>query len=256
MKNSVSNKEEPLTPEAVLAIFRDSYLQQCQYDPEAEPEIELSFTSTVDEWRLACDLVKWKPLGRALNRWFEISHSDDQWYAVLEPAKQRTLFEVCELIASTATRPAIVPLTLFGNSCLEGGVFVRLKTALAAVGLPVASIRPSTQMAPWLVKHWGAFSDVVGKLAPEVLPPIKIEETSLQKLSYWIVTAGIVLAMANAAIDSHVVTTTAMVLLALGILLILLTSRTSPKHVSFGDLQTFGDVCRLIGTSIKSGDQL
>lgn len=255
MKNSVSNKEEPLTPEIVLAILRDSHLQQCQYDPEAESEIELSFTSTVAEWRVACDLVTWKPLGRALNRWFGIRHSDDQWRAVLEPAKQRTLLAVCELIASTATRPAIVPLKLFGNNCLEAGVFVRLKIALADAGLPVDAIRPSTPLAPWLVKHWGGFSDVVGKLAPEALPPVKIEDTFLQWLSYRLLTSGIVLAALNVVIRHDFVTTLAVTLLVTGFLSNVIASDMSPKAVSFGDLETFADVCRLIGKSMKASGQ-
>lgn len=41
----------PATPEYVLDVIRDAHRQQCEYDPEATPEIELTFDSTVDDWR-------------------------------------------------------------------------------------------------------------------------------------------------------------------------------------------------------------
>ena len=61
MKNSYNIETEPFSPELVLEVIKDSYFQQCQYDPEAEPDIDLTFESTVDDWRNACDLVKNKP---------------------------------------------------------------------------------------------------------------------------------------------------------------------------------------------------
>jgi hypothetical protein len=48
MKNSVTARNESLTPEIILGILRDSHLQQCQYDPEAEPGISLTFESSIE----------------------------------------------------------------------------------------------------------------------------------------------------------------------------------------------------------------
>ena len=251
MRSSISNMEEPLTAEIVLAILRDSYKQQCQYDPEAEPGIELSFQTTIKEWRYACDLVAWKPLGKALNKWFQIELADEKWQEVLEPAEIKTLLGVCELVASTATRPSVLPLNIFGKSCLEAGAFATLRTALANSGIPVGSLRPSTQLHPWLLKYWREFSDVVGKIAPEALPPVEIEEPKIKRFSYGLFGFGIIAELLSLVVNYEFIYLVAITALLSGVVLVLLTSKMKPKRVSFGKLETIGDVCRLISASVK-----
>lgn len=253
MKSTVSNKEEPLTPEIVLAILRDSYVQQCQYDPEAESDMELTFESTIEDWRYACDLVAWKPLGRAMNKWFQVDYSDDQWHKVLEPADTKRLFGVCELISVKATRQAVVPLNIFGNRCLEAGAFVALRAALANSGIPVESLRPSTRLHPWVLKHWGGFSVAVGKVAPGVLPPVEIEKTLIQRFSFWLFGLGLVASFVGLFVEHELASLVAGGALVSGLVLMLFVSRLSPKRVSFGKLETVGDVCRLICASVKRG---
>ncbi|WP_321532354.1 hypothetical protein [uncultured Desulfuromonas sp.] len=253
MKSTTAYSEESLTPEITLAILRDSYIQQCQYDPEAEPDMDLSFNSTIEDWRYACDLVAWKPLGRAMNEWFKVQYSDEQWHEVLEPAESKKLLGVCELISSTATRPSVIPLNIFGNRCLEAGAFVTLRAALASAGIPVDSLRPSTPLHPWVLEYWGGFSDVVGKIAPEVLPPVKIEEPRIQKFSYRLFAFGIITWLVSLFVAQEVVSLIAVTSMICGLVLILFTSRLGPQKVSFGKLETIGDVCRLISASVKSG---
>jgi hypothetical protein len=252
VKSTISNKEEPLKAEIVLKILRDSYLQQCQYDPETEPDIELTFESTVEEWRNACDLVAWKPLGKAMNRWFQIDHTDDQWHEVLEPAESKNLLGVCQLISHTATRPTLVPLNIFGKSCLEAGAFITLRTELAKHGVPVKALRPSMPLHPWLIKYWGELSDVVGKVSPEALPPVRIEKTFIQRLSYWLFGIGIISWPVSYLINLETVSMVATASFISGLLLFIITSRMKPKRVSFDNLETIGDVCRLISASVKS----
>jgi len=62
--------EEPATPEYVLAVLQDMHRQQCQYDSDAEPDVVLSFETSIAEWRDACDLLEWRGLGRAHNEVF------------------------------------------------------------------------------------------------------------------------------------------------------------------------------------------
>src|SRR5580704_15951986 len=64
-------QEMPATPEYILAVIKDVYRQQCQYDPETEKNALLTFDSTIQEWRDACDLLGWQKLARALNDWFK-----------------------------------------------------------------------------------------------------------------------------------------------------------------------------------------
>jgi hypothetical protein len=47
----------PATPDYVLAVIRDYHRQQCQFDREAEPDVELTFQTTIAEWRCSCILL-------------------------------------------------------------------------------------------------------------------------------------------------------------------------------------------------------
>jgi hypothetical protein len=51
MNDHYPTADEPATPEFVLAVIRDIHRQQCQYDPEAQPDMSLTFDSTVAEWQ-------------------------------------------------------------------------------------------------------------------------------------------------------------------------------------------------------------
>jgi hypothetical protein len=44
----------PATPEYVLAVFRDQYRQDCSIEYDAEPQLELTFETTIAEWRFWC----------------------------------------------------------------------------------------------------------------------------------------------------------------------------------------------------------
>jgi hypothetical protein len=125
---------KPATPEYVLAVIRDMHRQQCQYDPEADPSSVLSFDTTVAEWRDACDLLGWRKLGRAYNQLWGISCSDAEWRAVLEPARQGRLADVCRLIASRAVRPLIRPSRLSGTGCVPAGAFLTIRSLLHEAG--------------------------------------------------------------------------------------------------------------------------
>jgi hypothetical protein len=93
------------SPDYVLEVLRESHRHQCSFDPEADPTVELSFGSSVAEWRNACDLLGTKKLAEALNDIWGLTIPSSDWQAVLEPARSRTLRDVCGLIASpSATR--------------------------------------------------------------------------------------------------------------------------------------------------------
>ena len=97
--------DEPATPAYILAVIQDAHRQQCQYDPEADPEAVLTPETTVAEWRDACDLVGWRKLGLACNQEWGIEVSKNEWREILEPADRKRLSDVCRLIAEHARRP-------------------------------------------------------------------------------------------------------------------------------------------------------
>lgn len=164
----------PCTPGYVLEVIRDSYRHQVQYDPEAEPGVELSFDSTVSDWRNACDLLGCKPLGRALGMEWGFQATDEAWRQVLEPARQRRLVDVCTFIASRVTRPVARPSKLLGSACQSGGTFLAIREALQAAGANVEGLRPSSPVQALLNKYPGVFLGPVSRLAPNRLPQIQL----------------------------------------------------------------------------------
>src|SRR5262245_5858694 len=131
--------DEPATAEYVLTVLQDMHRQQCQYDPEAEPGVVLSFDTTVEQWQDACDLFGGKELGRAHNDFWGISISDDEWREVLEPASQKQLAGVCQLIATQAVRPVVRPARLLGGDCAPAGAFLTIRSLLHQAGELAAS---------------------------------------------------------------------------------------------------------------------
>ena len=118
MEPSYPTIDEPATANYVLEVLRDMHRQASQFDPEVERGVELSFETTVAEWRNACNLVEWRELGRAYNQIWGIQCTDSEWYRALEPARAMQLSDVCQLIARHATAPRIRPARLLGGDCL------------------------------------------------------------------------------------------------------------------------------------------
>ena len=185
-------EKRPATPEYVLEVIRDSYRQQLQFDPEAESGIELGFDSTVSEWRTACDLVSWKPLGKALGSAWQFDTTHSEWKSVLEPQNKKRLADVCNFIASRSTRSEILPSRLLGATCYGGGAFLAVREILAKSGADVTAMRPSSPIEPYISKYTLEFLGPISRLSPNTLPPIKVHAPFRNVLS-WIFIVGLVL---------------------------------------------------------------
>jgi hypothetical protein len=159
----------------VLRVFVEIHRQRTHFDPEVDPSTELSFRSTVAEWRSACDLLSWRELGRALNTEWGIDAADAEWRSVLEPARERTLGDVCQFIADRAQLPQVVPRGFFGARCAAAGVFLGVRSALAAEGIDTRRLRPSTDLEPYLRLAPFTLLTFGVRVAPGRLPPLQIE---------------------------------------------------------------------------------
>jgi hypothetical protein len=166
--------DRPATPEYVLAVLRDMHRQQCEYDPEADRDADLTFETTVADWRGACDLIRWPELGWAENEIWGIACSGQEWLAVLEPADQRTLRGVCELIARHARRPVVRPARFFGGTCYPAGVFLTIRSMLRQAGADAAAITPSTPLAEHARRYANLFLGPISRLAPGAMPRVRI----------------------------------------------------------------------------------
>jgi hypothetical protein len=258
----------PATPEYVLEVFRDSHRQQCQYDGEAEPSIELTFETTISQWRNACDLVGWRELGRALDNQWNLGRSVEDWGAVLEPSRKRTLGELCRLIAgSGAMRPVIEPFTILGSTCQSAGVFLAIRAILRDAGAEVDSLAPSTSLESYTSGYLYAFLGPISRLAPNALPDVRIDEspTGLLGLLGCLVGAGLLFGgeflSTGSSFEAFVL---ALIAMSVGFLLIvgtvvwlwLCAGRATPSKVEFGSLRTFGALARVIADGTRPDSPL
>ena len=242
----------PATPDYVLAVLRDQHRQACAFDPEADPDIDLTFDSAVADWRRACDLLEWRRLAAALNEGWRLDYSRDEWRAALEPAGERTLAGVCDLIAAGAARPVVRPVNVCGTSCAKAGAFLTVRGLLTDAGLPVAEadrIAPSTPLADYTVRFGNVFFDSVARLAPGALPAVRLDHPAYDAaLGAIIVGAGC--GLVGALSNLIPLMLAAACLLCGGYVVTYFGSRLGPafglRAVTFGDLRTFRDLAEAI----------
>jgi hypothetical protein len=237
-----STIDDPATPEYVLAVIRDEHRQQCQHDPEADPAAVLTFDTTVGEWRDACDLLAWRELGRGYNQLWGIVCSNAEWHAVLEPADQRRLRDVCRLVAGRAVRPRIRPSRLLGSTCATAGAFLTIRSLLHGAGAPAGEISPSTPLAPYTRRFAEVFLGSVSRLAPGVLPPVRIR-TPVYDVADRVLLVSLVCLVVGGCGGAHLLTGLGAVLFASGYALNWYAARCLlPASVEFGELRTFRDL--------------
>jgi hypothetical protein len=255
------------TPEYVLDVIRDSHRQQCQYDPVADPDIELTFDTTVAAWREACDLLGWRRLGRALDAEWQLERSDSAWDRVLEPAGQRSLREVCEFIASGASRPSVEPVTILGTTCLPAGAFLAIRSVLGRAGANVDRVSPSTPLTQYTRRYLGVFLGPISRLAPNALPAVRIS-TPWYDLSimgfgcslYLVVAAaiggfllGLLTNFRNGFVSPLAAAAGAIVILTSWTSVWIAARYVGPSKVEFGSLRTFRDLAKVVADGAQFG---
>jgi hypothetical protein len=146
---------QTLTPIDVLNIFKEQHRLCSPLDPEADPDIELTFESNMSDWSDANDLLPWNKLYPVLNKGFNISATEEEWKIVLTPY-DKTLRGVCELIAKHSRQTDIESVKLLGQECLSSAVFLTLKKYLQRHGVNVENLMPSSLVEEYLDKYYGA----------------------------------------------------------------------------------------------------
>jgi hypothetical protein len=239
---------EPATADYVLSVLRDEHRQQCHYDDAADPDISLSFETTVAEWSEACDLVGWRELGRGLNLMWGIARSDAEWRAVLEPSHRRRLRDVCDLIARHATRRRIRPARLLGSDCASAGVFLTIRSLLRQEGADVDDMAPSTPLAEYTRRHVNLFLGPISRLAPACLPAVRIHKP-IYDIAVWGTIAAMLLTGVGSGSGLHLLTLVGVPLIGLCHMLTEIAAKRIPASVQFGDLRTFRDLALAMSRS-------
>ena len=170
------------TPEEILEIFKEQHRLCSPLDPDADPSATITPEMTIHAWRLANDLMGWKKLGQFFNQEFRLDISEQEWYATLEPSKQRQLIDVCKLISKYAHKDNYEPKILFGHTCLKGTVFLAIKRNLQKKGVNVSDLRPSSDLSDYLVRY---FSPMIEEITLTCTRPIVKIEIRRKKKGFW-----------------------------------------------------------------------
>ncbi len=236
-----------MSPLDVLRVIQDNYRHQVVLNPEAEPDIDLSWRTTVDEWRTACDLVSTRKLGRPVNEWFDILISDEEWSRALSPPRERRLRDVCELIAKHATKPVLRRVHSSGSD----DAFLALKSLLTTSGVDMSSVTPSTPLAPWVQQYASELIIAAGRIAPGALPVPTVREALIPKVSFAFACASVLLLIAAGMGGLVWLMPVAGVGLGVGWISTIIASRMCRNEIRFGDLETFGDLSRNIASYLS-----
>jgi hypothetical protein len=166
MKTQYPVEWGPVTPEYVLAGIQEEWRQCAENEGEVKAP---NFSTTVQEWRKAMDLIWWSPLGAALNKRWGTKFPGRQWFRVLVPAADRTLRDVCNLVATQMRQPVFPEPHFLGGRCPGAGVFLAIRSLLIQAGAS-PDLRPSTPIEPFLRKWPKVFVQKIARLAPDSLP--------------------------------------------------------------------------------------
>lgn len=233
--------DEPATAEYVLAVLRDQHRRLFEED-----RFDLTFESTVADWRDAWDLVGWRDLGHAWNHCLSIDCSDAEWKQVLEPAGKKRLAGVCELIARHTTRPRIRPAGFLGATCVTAGAFLAIRSLLRQAGANADAIAPSTPLALHARRHSEVFLGPISRLAPGALPAVRIK-TPVYDAAFWLRIAGGLSMVAGSFADWPFVTIGGCLVFVLAWAAGGIAARwVLPASVEFPGLETFRDLARVI----------
>jgi hypothetical protein len=252
-ESTVSHDRPPVaghaTPDYILDVIRDWHRQQCQFDGEVDPDAVLTFETTVAEWRWACDLLDWRRLGRALDAEWSLGRPDAAWRTVLKPAKQRTLRDVCEFIASGTVKPSIEPWRALGKSCFPAGAFLAIGSLLRQAGADVGRVLPSTPLDGYTRRHLRVFLGPISRLAPNALPAVRVSapwhDLSATACALGLL-LGLVAVVAGRFVSPELTAGGGIVVLISWVGGWLASWLLPPPSVKFGSLETFRDLARAV----------
>ena len=233
-----------------LKVFQDMHRQSSQFDSEVDPDVNLSEATTIAEWREACDLLPWRQLANAYNDLFQIECSSEEWKTVLEPPKERTLGDVCRLLAQYAQVPKVKAVSILGSDCLSGGAFLTIRSLLKDAGANHREIAPSTPLADYTRRYLDVFLGPIAGLAPGALPPVKVQHRAHDLAIFGIllsIAASVIGVILDAIFSSPWLMIIAFCLLAVCYVVSWIVALfLKPCRVEFGQLKTFRDLANLI----------
>lgn len=168
-------------PEEILELLKASYNFQTQFDPEVDSGQELTFKTTIEDWRLICDLLPSNDLAKLYHGEYELTKPLSELELLLKNERQNTLGDFCKYISENAVKEIINPITLLGKECQEAAIFKTLLSKLSKKGVDIKGIRPSSKFRPFFNKNYSELLSITNRLAPGSLSVFEYESNKITK---------------------------------------------------------------------------
>ncbi|MBD1394609.1 hypothetical protein [Mucilaginibacter glaciei] len=167
-------------PDEILQILNDFYHCQAVFDPEVYPGEDLTFQTTIKEWKETCDLVNYKSLAKCYHDTFQLPTCLEELEEILS-TKTTSLLGFCRYIADYATKQNVSPIVMMGQPCISAAIFKTLISNLKDRGVDIQHISPSSKFPPLFYKHGAIILEEVSKLAPGSLTKFEFEDNRISK---------------------------------------------------------------------------
>jgi hypothetical protein len=168
---------EQYAPAEIFQILNEQHRLCSPLDPMADATFELRPDTCIADWQDAQDLLPWHKLAHFYNQLFRIQVAMKDWKAVMCPEEERTLWDVCVLIAQHTRREGIHPVKRLGSDCLTAAVFLRLKQNLGQKGVAVKGLKPSSALSPYLNQHFSPMVEEIILFGEGILPHLRFKHS-------------------------------------------------------------------------------
>ena len=175
-------KFEHYTSEEILQIQIDLYNCLVYFTGDADAGHQLTFQTSIKEWREISDLDKPISLAKYYHSYFNMD-TDLSELINLFSNEDNTLGMLCNYIADNSIKTTITPVVSLGSLCLEAAIFKTLKNELEKEGIDTTDFKPSTNFVAFFLKYTDEIVSIVSKLAPGTLVYYKYKSTFIGKLS-------------------------------------------------------------------------
>lgn len=246
MKNNEFTK---YASEEILQILIDFYHFQSNFDPEVDKGQDLTFQTTIKEWRKICDLLEPNKLAKLYHELFDLKTDTSDLIDLLNKEEENTLQVFCDYIAQNAIKEKVNPIISLGMECQEAAIFKTLKDKLDKRGIDTKDFKPSTEFAPFFDKHASVLIEIISKLAPGSLTHYEIKNSIIGKLGAFLLLISIIILII--ALITHKAAWYISIPFAISTVLLFVGNKLKPGQSEVGGYHTVRDL--IVGMKIKMG---
>jgi len=229
------------TSEEILQILIDSYNCQVSFCGDAYTRHQLTFQTTIGEWRKICDLDKPVHLAEYLRGVFNMDTNQSDLINLLSSEDITTLGILCNYIADHSIKATITP-AVSESLCLEVSIFKALKNELEKKGIDTTDFKPSANFAVFFLKYTEEIISIISKLSPGTLSYYKYKSTIMGKLSALLILSSIITPVAM-VIFYHNITWHIIPLFVVTIIVKLISNKLeSPNQYDISGYRTIRDL--------------